>query len=143
VTLNRLSSSNSLTLEAVKVQFDHWRETRVKGNKIPKYLWDALINLTNQYSYKQIASELKINPYRLRSKIEKQSQQVPSLEKPDFVEIPLFSFPNSSPLEPRTFCPHSYAQGTIEFTRPDGTILKASGLNNDHMCSLIKSFLGQ
>ena len=66
MTLNQLSSSNSLTLEAVKVQLDRWRETRVKGNRIPKYLWDALVDLTKQYSYSKIASELKINPYQFQ-----------------------------------------------------------------------------
>ncbi|MCE3239375.1 MAG: hypothetical protein K0R24_2356 [Gammaproteobacteria bacterium] len=66
MVLNQLSPSNPLSLEAIKVQLDHWRQTRVKGNRMPKHLWNALVDLTKQYTCNQIASELKINPYRLR-----------------------------------------------------------------------------
>lgn len=142
MTLNPLPSSNPLTLEAVKVQLDHWRETRVKGDRMPKYLWNALAGLTKQYSCSQIASELKINPYRLRDKMAKQSKQA-SLSATEFVEVSLTPFANPLSAEQKTFYPHSHMQGTLEVTRPDGAALKASGLNHDHLCSLVKNFLGQ
>jgi hypothetical protein len=145
MTINPLPSSNPITLEAVKIQFDHWRATRAKGSKMPKHLWEALAALTRQHTYGQLASELKINPHRLRSKLEKQSQQASPLSKSDFVEVPLAPFPAfPSPCSgPEGYYPYPHAQGTFEFTRPDGTSLKASGLNHDHLCALVKSFLGQ
>jgi hypothetical protein len=124
------SSATPLTLESVKAKFTHWRATRVKGNRFPKPLWEDVKHLTKLYDYKQIASELKLNPNRLRLKIEKALSKGSSFpSKSNFIEFPL------PPLSP-------HVEGTLEFTRPDGTILKASGLNHKDLCSLIKGFLG-
>jgi hypothetical protein len=146
MTFKESPSSQPLTLETVKAQLDRWRATRVKGNRMPKHLWEAVSGLTKQYAYSLIASELKINPHRLRAKIEKQSRQASSLSKIDFIEIPLspltspFAHPPSS--KPNTFDSHAHAAGILEVTRPDGIALKVSGLSHNDLCSLIKSFLG-
>lgn len=88
------SSSEPVTLETVKLQFDHWRETSFKGKRIPKHLWEAVSHLTKHYPFNKIASELKLNPYRLQAKLEKQSKHVPSsLSEPTFIELPLPPFP--------------------------------------------------
>lgn len=137
MTLNPLSSQHPITLESIKGQLDHWRQTRTKGNRVPKHLWDDAVTLAKHLDYKQIATELRISPHRLRQKIESQTLQTPSLSTPDFVEFPLSSFP---------ILPHSQqsqTQGTLEFTRPDGTTLKASGLAHGHLHSLVKDFLGR
>lgn len=137
--------SEPIPLKNAKTQFAQWRETRVKGERIPNALWEAVFLLTKKYGYRKIASELDLNLHRLRAKMEKQSQQISSVEKADFVEVPLPSlsspFPQSPPGEQKAFIPCGSA--SLEFTRPDGTILKASGLNHKDLCSLIKGFLGQ
>jgi hypothetical protein len=141
MTFNEFPSSTPLTLNAVKIQFDHWRATRVKGSKTPKYLWEAVRSLTKHHTYSQIATELKINPHRLQAKIQ---EHCPQDSKTDFIEVPLL--PLSSPhlipplQEQQTFQPH--ALGILEVTRPDGTTIKASGLNHQDLFALTKGFLG-
>lgn len=147
MTFNEVPSPDPLTLESVKMQFDHWRSIRARGSKTPKHLWQAIQTLTQRYAYEQIAETLNINLYRLRAKLEKQEQQSSSLLKTDFVEIPLSPltspFPHTPSPGPKTFNPDGYARTTLEFTRPDGLALKASGLHHNDLFSLVKSFLGQ
>lgn len=141
MTFNESPSSNSLTLEAVKIQFDHWRTTRVKGSRTPKYLWEAVRSLTKHYTYSHIATELKINSHRLQAKIQEHCRQD---SKTDFIEVPLLPLSSPhlipSPQEQQIF--QSHAQGILEVTRPDGTTVKACGLNHQDLFSLAKGFLG-
>ncbi|HLB58748.1 MAG TPA: hypothetical protein VJL87_01510 [Bdellovibrionota bacterium] len=138
----------TITLESVKAQFDSWRATRARGHRIPKHLWKAAKNLSKQYDTKQIASELKINPQRLSAKIMAKTktlrQKTPCPPKPsvknEFVELSL------SPLSPPfTSFEQAFPQGTLELRRPDGTILKASGIthNGFNLNALIKSLCDQ
>ena len=126
-----LTATSPLTLEAVKTQFDHWRATRARGSRTPSHLWQAVQGLTEKYAYDQIGSTLNINPRRLRAKLEKQSHQPSTLLKAEFVEVPLsplaLSSSSSSSPKPKTFNSDAYAHTTLEFTRPDGLALKASG----------------
>jgi hypothetical protein len=147
MTTNESTLSSNPTLESVKSQFAQWRATRVKGNRIPNSLWDAAKGLIRSYNYKQIAFELKINPNRLRKKIRDLSHQEDSLPTSShFVKVSLPS--SSSPsqeapsLEQKIFYPHIHT-GSLELTRVDGTILKASGLDNKALLSLIQGFLKQ
>ena len=144
-------SSQSITLETVKDQLTQWRATRVKGGRIPNTLWGTILSATKKYGHKKVAAELNLNPHRLRTQIEKQARFVPFLssQSTDFIEFPLTSLPSPCPqkpslkqtLEQKVFFPRE--GGNLEFTRPDGTILKAFGLNHSDLCSLIKGFLGR
>lgn len=144
MTANESTLSSSPILESVKSQFAQWRATRVKGNRIPSSLWDAARGLTRSYNYKQIASELKINPNRLCKKIGDLSHQGDSRPASSpFVKVslpPLSSSPEAPSLEQKIFYPLIHT-GSIELTRVDGTILKASGLDNKALLSLIQGFL--
>lgn len=137
------SSSEPITLESVKEKLTHWRATSVKGNRIPKPLWEAVRRLTKQYDYNQIASELKLNPHRLKAKIEKKSKDPSFSSTPDFIEFPLPPLSSPSPLQPtleqKIFYP---PLGTIELTRPDGSSLKATGLGHKELLSFVDLFLG-
>lgn len=140
-TYESSSSPKSLTLESVKSQLAQWRASHGKGNRIPISLWNAVRELTKSYDYHQIASELKINPNRLRKKIG------PSLSASShFIKVPLpplSSAPPETPqLEQKIFYP-PLQTGSIELTRVDGTILKASGLETKALLSLIQGFLSQ
>ncbi len=137
MTVNALSyTAESTTLESVRLQLENWRSTRVKGNPIPKPLWEAIRGLTEHYPYRRIASRLKINIYRLRAKMEEQSQTPSHPSGPNFIEVSLSPSPI---LEQKVIYP---PLGSIELSRLDGAILKASGLNPQDLCSLIKGFLG-
>lgn len=138
-------SSEPQTLESVKEKFAHWRASRSKGNRMPKPLWESVKDLIKQYDYNHIASELKLNPHRLKAKIEKEflkDSSSPSV--PDFIELsfPLLSPPSQSqPDLEQKKGPPSF--GTLELSRPDGTLLKASGLDYKDLFSLVQTFLGQ
>jgi len=146
MTANESTLSSNPTLESVKSQFDQWRATRVKGNRIPSSLWDAARYLTKSYNYKQIASELKLNPNRLRKKIGPSHQDPSHPASSHFIKAslpPLSSSSREAPsLEQKIFYPRIHT-GSIELTRVDGTILKASGLDNKMLLSLVQGFLSQ
>lgn len=138
------SSSEHLTLGSVKAQFTQWRATRTRGMRIPHSLWEAVNYLVTQYDYHKIGAELKLNPNRLRAMIDKRFKEQPiDSSEPNFIECPLQTLPSfsslPSSLEQKRSDSHA---GTFEFTRTDGTVLKASGLNHQDLCSLIKGFLG-
>lgn len=129
-------------LENVREQLEHWRSTRAKGKPIPKPLWKAIRGLTEHYPYRQIASRLKINIYRLQAKIEEQPQTPSHPSRPHFIEVPLSHLSPLSPLpilEQKGWGEHPL--GSIELSRPDGALLKASGLNPKDLCSFVQSFL--
>ena len=146
--MNRNESSaalKSLTLESVKSQFSEWRATHGKGNRIPISLWNAVRELTKSYSYHQIASELKISPSLLHKKIGPSRQDPPLLPDSHFIKVKVPLSPVSSATEPpqleqKIFFPSPHT-GSIELTRVDGTILKASGLDNKALLSFVQSFL--
>lgn len=145
MSLNDLSPPEPITLETVKRQFERWRSTRVSGSRVPKHLWDAVWPLTKQYTYSQLGSELKISPLRLRAKMQQHSQVQASLPKNNFVDVPLTALippaPQPPSLEQKGL--HPPIVRTLEFTRPDGTALKASGLNHKDLYALVKNFLGR
>lgn len=98
ITNEANSSLNAPTLEHVKAQFAQWRATRVKGNRIPRSLWNVVESLTKSYNYKQIASELKISPGRLSKKMKNLFPQDSSLPPSShFVEVTLPAFASASP----------------------------------------------
>ncbi len=137
------SSSEPTTLEEVKAQFDHWRATRSKNKKMPSTLWEAASQLIKQYDYRQIAAELNLNPNKLHTVI-KQYFQKKSAEasKHDFVElsVPSFSLSSLPSVEQKKAEPPTGT--TLECTRPDGAVLKASGLDSKDLYSFIQGFLG-
>lgn len=138
------SSLTPLTLESVKSQFLQWRGLRPKGQRIPSSLWEAVRGVATQHNYKHIASELKINPSRMLKKLGAFSPD-PFLSKSSpFVEVPLSDLSSSSPKPPpseQKFYTTPIPTHSIEVIRVEGTILKASGLNNKDLFSLVQNFL--
>jgi hypothetical protein len=122
-----------LTLEQVKELFSHWRRTRTKISRIPSPLWDAVCHLIKDqgYSPKQVASELGLSHHKIQLKMQ------PSPPAPDFIQVSLPSSASLHPSSPRAFPP----EGSIELTRPNGTTLKASGLDPKDLHSLVQLFL--
>lgn len=57
-------------LEHVRQQFERWRNTRRRKERIPGYLWDAATSLAGQYSLSLISSTLRVNYSDLRRRIQ-------------------------------------------------------------------------
>ncbi len=139
-------SSEDFTLRAVKSQFAQWRSTRSKGTRIPDSLWYAVERLTKSYNHQQICSELKINSRQLckKMKVLPEESSLPASSHFIQVSLPPLSPSSSEPniLEQKGFHPPLYT-GSIELIRVDGAILKASGVDNNALCSLVQNFLRQ
>ena len=140
--------SDSLTLEQVKERFSLWRKTRAKRSKIPEELWEAVSRLIKEqrYASRQVAVELGLNYQQMQSKVgNAPEQKCLSPQAPDFIKVPLSPISSSSShplsLEQKIFYPRPV--GTLEIVRPDGAVLKASGIEPKDLCSFIKDFLGQ
>lgn len=142
------TASDLPTLEQVKEQFSNWRRTRTKLGKIPEVLWEAVSHLIKEQRYtpRQVAAELGLNYQQMQSKIgdnPKQKSSPPQV--PNFIRVPLPPISSSSSrppsLEQKIFYPRPI--GTLEVVRPDGAILKASGLDPKDLCSFIQDFLNQ
>ena len=58
------------TLMDVEEQFRTWRSSRKRGQKIPRGLWQAAIELAGQYSLDEIATTLELNHGRLEKRVE-------------------------------------------------------------------------
>ena len=60
---------NPGTLKDVAEQFDAWRDSRKRGEKIPQTLWQASVALSDRYSLETIASALTLDLGRLQKRV--------------------------------------------------------------------------
>jgi hypothetical protein len=86
-------------LEAVRCQFEHWRESRKnRRERIPENLWSAAAGLRQQYSVNQISNALRLNyndlkkrmPTRLSAKNRQEQEavsRVKRLSSVPFIEL--------------------------------------------------------
>jgi hypothetical protein len=113
-------------LESVVRQFEHWRATRKKRERIPDTLWKLVAPLMNQYGHNEIAIALKVNHGQLRKYVQpllSHTQQ----KSTTFVECPL-SIATSSVV--------------LEFACRNGSMVKISGLLAVEMQPLISLLIG-
>jgi len=77
------------TFEEVREQFDYWRSTRKKRGPIPEMLWEAAVNLTNEYSIHQISKTLRLNYQKFKElaqrKVKGKDDTIAS--RPQFLEL--------------------------------------------------------
>lgn len=116
-------------LESVVRQFEDWRSTRKKLERIPDTLWKLVGPLINQYSHNEIAIALRINhgqlkKYALPLLSHKQSKST------TFVEYPLPMATLSS------------GNCVLEFTCQNSSMVKVSGLLVREIQPLISLLVG-
>ena len=54
----------------VEEQFRSWRRDRKRGEKIPKELWQAAVELSEQYSLDELSGTLTLDYERLEKRVE-------------------------------------------------------------------------
>jgi len=116
-------------LESVVRQFEHWRSTRKKRERIPGTLWELVAPLMNQYSHNEIAIALRVNHDQLK----KYALPLLSHNQPKsttFVEYPLSM---ATPLSSNCI---------LEFTCKNGSAVKISGLTSTQMQPFISLLMG-
>ncbi|MBA3662242.1 MAG: hypothetical protein H0W64_10960 [Gammaproteobacteria bacterium] len=92
---------NVLSLDEVKLHFEHWRATRTKKReRIPKHLWDEVKTLIDRYSLADITKALSINTGQMKDNlkstlvstqinfVEAQTESPSSLAKKSFIPFP-------------------------------------------------------
>jgi hypothetical protein len=57
------------TVEEIRSTLDQLRQNPQTKRRFPKKLWDSIIQLTKNYSFDDICSQLDINPVYLKRKI--------------------------------------------------------------------------
>lgn len=122
-----------LSLDDVKVHFEHWRSIRSKQReRIPQYLWDEVKTLIDRYSLTEITSALRINTGQIKHNLKINA-------KIHFAEARIDSFNSfQSPLlstsEKEQTC-------SIELHRSNGVILKITALPICTIQKIISQFM--
>lgn len=131
-------SSDTLTLEAVKSRFDHWRATRTKRSKIPDTLWDDVRQLSKKYGYSQLSSQLGISYPQLHAHLGERDQQS-SLDSStfNFINAGIPFLQPSSPHLPQW----PLTSGILEVQGCNGLNFKVTGLSQQDLVALIHTFL--
>ncbi|MEO7128622.1 MAG: hypothetical protein ABI040_07130 [Rhodoferax sp.] len=101
-TKDENASSPEESLEQVGLRLKHWRETRVRGARIPVQLWTAVADLARQLGVQRVAKVLHLDYVRLKGRVQGTGREARSgrvgTRKVDagFVEM-LVSAPSSAP----------------------------------------------
>ena len=101
-TKDENASSAEQSLEQVGLRLKHWRETRVRGARIPVELWTLVAGLARQLGVHRVAKVLHLDYVRLKQRVQGTGREARSgrvgTGKVDagFVEM-LVSAPSSVP----------------------------------------------
>ena len=61
------------SLEQLGERFRRWRETRVRGERIPQRLWAAAVGMAREHGLQRVVGELRVDPDRLKQRLEHES----------------------------------------------------------------------
>jgi len=77
------------TLENVLEQFEAWRQNRVKRSAIPDVLWQAAVNLCQEYTISKVCSTLRLNYADLKQRVHVyvSSQPIQYMTPSNFIEL--------------------------------------------------------
>ena len=133
-------------MEKAKELFAEWRANRLGRGKIPAHLWEVVRHLikVKGHTFTQVGTTLGINHQQLKLNIESQPPRDKTLPAAShFIKIDLPLPQPMSPQLPSTTEQHmsSLPVITLELTRPDGTILKASGMASRDLLSFVQRFI--
>lgn len=84
-----VGSGGAQRLEDVAGQFQHWRQSRVRGERIPLALWDEAVQMCNEHTPQRVAGVLRVALAGLMQRVERAGEsaaQDPGLDT-EFVEI--------------------------------------------------------
>lgn len=135
-------SASMLTLEQVKDHFSHWRQTKIKGGKIPKHLWQEVFSLSGRYRHSKILSTLGLSTAQYRQMKAKLIGTDDKSPNTDFVEItPMVN--NAKSLSQRQPLVTQSQSLIIDYQRSDGALLSVKGLSLGDVHQLVADFYGR
>ena len=106
--------SLQISLEDVRNQFEHWRQSRAKRAPIPPSLWQAAISLHPEHSVYEISKSLRLNYTDLKHRVEDKRPvfQSATVSAPAFIELGDLNAPMAA------------AQCIVEMQHQDGGKMK-------------------
>jgi hypothetical protein len=114
-------------LKAVSARFKRWRETRVRGQHIPRHLWAEAVELADQHGVEAVAGTLRVDVDRLKARLEPAGYGVRGPKgKTQFVEMLVAPM---TPSAPRCDC-------AVEVRNARGARMRVE-LNGDGLASLV------
>jgi len=67
---NDESKNSPESLEQLGLRFKHWRETRVRGQRIPAQMWTAAVQMARQLGVQRVAKGLRVDYERLKRRVQ-------------------------------------------------------------------------
>ena len=64
------------SLEEISARFKRWRETRVRGQRIPQHLWSEVVELARKHGVEAVAVALRVNVDRLKARLRQTHDRV-------------------------------------------------------------------
>jgi hypothetical protein len=129
--MQQSATTNNLTLDEVKLHFDHWRATRAKRGKIPDSLWSEVKALIGHYPTNKIAQTLGVNAYQISTGVNNKLSLTFVAARPAGI----------SPQRIKTLSACSEEKCALEFHRPSGGFLKINEFPVTSLVSLINQFM--
>jgi len=88
----RTRSAVPARLLELEKRFASWRKARVKGERIPKPLWNSAAKLARNFGIHQTARLLKLDYYSLKKHVDAQpasrKNTMQNTSQPTFIELP-------------------------------------------------------
>jgi len=124
---------NLLSLDDVKMHFEHWRTTRTKQReRIPQSLWDEVKTLLDRYSLSDITTALPINTRPIKDNLKINT-------KINFAEAHIDT--SNSPHRSHISFTDKEQTCAIELHRANGIILKINSLPIVSIQKIISQFM--
>ena len=114
------------SLQEISARFTRWRETRMRGQHIPRHLWAAAVELATKHGVEAVAGVLRVDLERLKARLEPAGERAQSSKgDAQFVEMRVAPAPPSAQ---RCDC-------AIELNNARGARMRVE-LNGDGLASL-------
>ena len=120
------------TLEAVRLEIEHWRGAREKSGRIPNRIWSQAISLLDKHSMTEICRVLRLGHTQLKNKI-KQHDPFRLTSDTPFYEVAMPSIKHQQTDIRLGAC--------IEVKKPDGTVLTIRHLSDSVLINMISSLI--
>jgi hypothetical protein len=124
-----------LQLEPLASRLKVWRQTRPRGQRIPKELWQAATEQARIHGLNVTAKVLKLDYYDLKRRVgPPQTKRKPAPAQAAFVE-----------LTPSAWTGGTNGHGTVELIKPSGARLTIhfSNPSAQDLLPLVRTFLSQ
>jgi hypothetical protein len=136
----------AVTMEKAKELFAEWRANRLGRRRIPAHLWEVARQLieVQGHTFTHVSTTLGINHQRLKHSVESQvprDKPLPTASQFIKIDLPHLSQPMTPPSSFAGQSPASLPVTTLELMRPDGTLLKASGIASQDLLSFVQRFI--